>query len=517
MPYRLITGLDEPALAGLPTTPEPPPELTAELAGLLAARAGTHPDEPALLAARGGRTRTWADLSAAAAHWSGRARSQQAMRQRPVALAVADPIDFAAAFLGLLAAGATVAPLDPHAPLPGLEADLIEVGAPAGVALLVTDRDLPAGFQPQTPRAPVPADGAASAEPRTAATGIPRSGRVLLRSSGTTGNRKHILLAERQLLHTARAVARHHRLLPADRGLCPLPLFHVNAEVVGLLTTVVAGASLVVDDRFHRTDFWQLVDDHRVTWINAVPGVLALLADDKPTPSPHRVRFVRSASAPLPTAVLARFELTCGLSVLETYGMTEAASQITANPLDGPRKPGSVGLPVDTELRVVDRDGQPCAPLAIGSVEIRGDGVVAGPLPGGWLVTGDLGYLDADGYLFLTGRSGEVINRGGEKVFPRPIEEELLRDAAVLDAAVVAQPHPVLGSVPVAFVVSRTDDAGALAARLRRRCTDTLTKPRRPAALHVVRSLPAGPTGKTSRRLVREQQDELAARSVGRA
>lgn len=484
------------------------------VAALLAARATLSGNQPMLLAARGGRALSAVDLAASAAHWSAAVGNLGDTRRRPVGLAIADPLDFSAAFLGLLAAGATVAPLDPHAPLAQLEQDLADVGGPQGALLLVTDRDLPAAFAPGTARAGVPhrfaSRSAGEAPP-------PGAGQVLLRSSGTTGNRKLILLTERQLLHTARAVVRHHRLLPHDRGFNPLPLFHVNAEVVGLLAAVVSGASLVVDNRFHRSDFWQVVENLRVTWINAVPGILALLAADEPAPRPRHVRFVRSASAPLPIAVLERFERVCGVSVLETYGMTEAASQIAANPLAGPRKSGSAGRPVGTELRVLARDGAQCGAGEIGAIQIRGAGVLPGPLPGGWLVTGDIGYLDAEGYVFLTGRSGDVINRGGEKVFPRPVEEELLRDEDVVEAAVVAQPDPVLGSVPVAFVVSRAGDPRALAERLRQRCDAALAKARRPVAVHVVAALPTGATGKLSRRLVRDRQEELAAQRLASA
>jgi acyl-CoA synthetase (AMP-forming)/AMP-acid ligase II len=481
------------------------------LAALLARQGDECTGQPMLLAARGGRTLSAADLAASAGGWS--TRFDGAANSRPIALAIGDPLDFAAAFLGLLAAGVTVAPLDPNAPLPRLADDLAEIGGAEGIALLVTDRDVPAGFAPRIARPRTAPALESSAAPR-----FSRSGRVLLRSSGTTGGRKQILLTEGQLLHTAAAVARHHRLLPHDRGFSPLPLFHINAEVVGLLATVVSGASLVIDDRFHRGDFWQTVEAHRVTWINAVPGILALLATEAPVPPPRCVRFVRSASAPLPTAVLERFERATGLGVLETYGMTEASSQITANPLHGPRRPGSVGLPVASEVRVMAAAGTACAPGESGSIEIRGAGVVPGRLPGGWLVTGDVGHLDADGYLFLTGRSGDIINRGGEKVFPRPVEEELLRDEDVVDVAVVGRPDPVLGSVPVAFVVPRAPElAATLAARLRRRCEEQLARARRPAAVHIVWALPTGATGKVSRRLVCDEQEALVAQELASA
>ena len=177
------------------------------------------------------------------------------------------------------------------------------------------------------------------------------SGGIFLCTSGTTGTPKGIVLGEDQLSHVAAAVASHHRLSPADRGYCCLPLFHVNAEVVGLLATLAARACLVLDRKFSRRGFWALIAAQRITWINAVPAIITVLAMDPPatpapaTGAPGRVRFVRSASAPLPPSALRRFEGAFGIPVIETYGMTEAASMITANPLDGPRKAGSAGLP----------------------------------------------------------------------------------------------------------------------------------------------------------------------------
>jgi acyl-CoA synthetase (AMP-forming)/AMP-acid ligase II len=307
-------------------------------------------------------------------------------------------------------------------------------------------------------------------------------------------------------------VAGHHRLTAADRGYCALPLFHVNAEVVGLLATLSAGACLVLDGKFSRRGFWELIDARRITWINAVPAIITLLAGEPAAPVPHRVRFVRSASAPLSPAVLGRFEDATGLAVLETYGMTEAASMITANPLDGPRKPGSAGLPAGVELRVA-RTGQPrfapCQPFEVGRVQIRGGGVIrqyaAGGAAGaidheGWLDTGDLGHRDADGYLFLAGRTDDVINRGGEKIYPREIEDFLLAQPGVRAAAVVGAPDPVLGARPVAYVVASAPGlAAGLAEALDAACAAVLPRHTRPSACYLVDELPLGATGKIDR------------------
>jgi len=318
-------------------------------------------------------------------------------------------------------------------------------------------------------------------------------------------------------MHVAGSVAAYHRLTPADRGYCCLPLFHINAEVVGLLGTLAAGACLVVDRKFSRRGFWELIETRQITWINAVPAIITILAMDPPVATLGRVRFIRSASAPLAPSALRRFEETFGIPVVETYGMTEAASMITANPLDGPRKAGSAGRPAGTEVRVVSRDGdllRPCPPGTIGRVQIKGPGVITEYAAGGpagaidadgWLETGDLGHLDQDGYLFLAGRSDDVINRGGEKIYPREIEEFLLTQPGVRSAAVVAASDEVLGQRPVAYVIPATDPGGpGLADALRAACEAELPRPKRPAEFCLVPELPLGATGKVSRRRLRE-------------
>ncbi|HEX4220285.1 MAG TPA: AMP-binding protein, partial [Acidimicrobiales bacterium] len=335
----------------------------------------------------------------------------------------------------------------------------------------------------------------------------------------------------------------------------------------------------------HRTAFWALMEQHQVTWINAVPAIVSHLADPDPGEDvPSRIRFNRSASAPLPAATLSRFEDNTGIPVLETYGMTEAASQITANPLMGPRKPGSVGVPVGVELRItVDETVAPqetrspdespqeirspdespqetrsldettspdeatsageTAPIAEtecmqagiggsprdgsqpGHVEIRGPSVITAYggnrhrdrfTADGWLRTGDLGTLDDDGYLYLVGRTDDVINRGGEKVYPRDIEEAILTDPDVMAAAVVAEDDAVLGQVPVAFLVlqigvdaSDTGTVGFIANRVRKGLDATLVRSQQPVAIHVVEELPAGATGKVQRRALRHERPPI--------
>jgi acyl-CoA synthetase (AMP-forming)/AMP-acid ligase II len=282
-------------------------------------------------------------------------------------------------------------------------------------------------------------------------------------------------------------------------------MFHINALVVGVLSTLVAGSSLVLDQRFSIRSFWSTVDDNEVTWVNVVPAVIAVLAAAAPPPPTvcRRVRFARSASAPLAPAVLHRFEERCGISVLETYGMTEAASQITANPLDPMRRrPGSVGVPVGVQVRVVDEAGRPVPVGAVGKVDIKGASVSGR----GWLTTGDVGWLDDDGFLWLEGRDDDAINRGGEKINPAEIERVLLTDPRVRAAIVVGRAHAVVGEEPVAFVIADVapEERAQLAVELAERCQSSLSQFKWPVHITIAEALPAGPTGKVKRSVLRQ-------------
>src|SRR5580693_2887984 len=477
--------------------------------------------------AHGPRTVTYAGLRRGTRAWQRCLDDAGVPPGARVGIRLADPLGYATALVSLLGAGRVAVPLDPAAPA----AEVARVLAVARPVAVVSDGPevLPPGMPVLSRPDPDADPGPARSGPGSARSGPgpDRGGRaaggIFLCTSGTTGSPKGVLLSERQLTHVAVGVAIHHRLTPADRGYCCLPLFHVNAEVVGLLATLVARACLVLDRRFSRRGFWAVIEDKQVTWINAVPAIITVLAaDPSAAPSSGLVRFVRSASAPLSASVLERFERAFGIPVIETYGMTEAASMITANPLHGARKAGSAGLPAGAEVRIVRGDGQRCLTCpagAIGRVQIRGRGVISeyaenGPAgaidPDGWLDTGDLGHLDQDGYLFLAGRSDDVINRGGEKIYPREIEDFLMAQPGVWSAAVVAAQDDVLGERPVAYVVP----AGPwrrheLAEALREACEAALPRPKRPSAFYLVQELPLGPTGKVARHRLRDQKPQV--------
>jgi oxalate---CoA ligase len=470
---------------------------------------------------RDGRSLSFRDLDHAVTDWCSMLTRTAVGAGTTVGLVVGDPLEFSVAYLATIACGAWAAPLNPATPVHGtggLATDLARVGA----QIVFSDRPHPAGVDVRWVE--IGQEQLYVSSGRTGAAvegrGSGDTGGAVLSSSGTTGPPKVIPVHQSQLLCTARHVSSHHGLGPSERGFNSLPLFHINAEVVGLLASLVAGSCLVLDDGFHRTRFWELMDERKITWINAVPAIISRLADPLPDEAiPDRIRFARSASAPLPVATCARFEANTGIPVVETYGMTEAASQITANPVSGTRKPGSVGLPVGVELRVVAQ-GEPVAAGTTGLVEIRGASVITTYGGGhhsdridrdGWLRTGDLGHLDEDGYLYLDARSDDVINRGGEKIYPREIEEVLLADPQVAAAAVVGMHDDELGQVPVAFIVLRHEDPHAdrgavsvVAERIRMDLGAALVRSKRPVSLRVVQELPAGATGKVQHHVLRQ-------------
>jgi acyl-CoA synthetase (AMP-forming)/AMP-acid ligase II len=347
-----------------------------------------------------------------------------------------------------------------------------------------------------------------------------REGRACLMTSGSTGEPKVVVLTERQIVWTAGHVARSHALTPADRGLAVLPFSHVNAPVVSLCASLVAGSTVIIAPRFSLSRFWPWIERHHATWASVVPTILALLLRNE-QPSFHQgaLRFVRTAAAPLPSTHLRQFEQRFGVPVIETYGLTEAASQVCANPVPpGRRKPGSVGVPVGISLRI-------CSPQQAGEVSTLGDVTpsttgeicIAGPsvisayaggggadrFQDGWLRTGDLGYQDAGGYVYIVGRIHDVINRGGEKIAPREIEDVLLAHPSVLDAAAIGRPDPIYGEQVVAHVVVREAWTLALEGCLRTHCTANLSRNKVPASFVAEDELPRAATGKIDRNHLR--------------
>lgn len=331
---------------------------------------------------------------------------------------------------------------------------------------------------------------------------------LVLHTSGTTARPKLVGLTHAALYQSARAVAAGLNLSPADVGLVVMPLFHVHGLVAGVLAPLLAGSTVVVPAE-RSADLAGLLERSGATWMTAVPtllqGLLAQAADRVPD---HRLRLLRSCSSALPPAVGAALEAILGVPVIEAYGMTEGAHQIASNPLPpAARKAGSVGRATGPQLAVVDDDGDPVPHGTVGEVVVRGGSVITGYLErpeadaeafrNGWFRTGDLGRLDEDGYLFLVGRSKELINRAGEKIAPREIEDVLTEHPAVATAVVFGVADERLGEQVAAAVVLR-DDASEM--ELRRFIAAHLAPHKVPRRIMICPDIPKGPTGKLRRR-----------------
>jgi acyl-CoA synthetase (AMP-forming)/AMP-acid ligase II/thioesterase domain-containing protein len=336
---------------------------------------------------------------------------------------------------------------------------------------------------------------------------------LLLHTSGTTSRPKLVPLTQSNLYFSARNIGRSLELKPEDRCLNVMPLFHIHGLVAAVVASLAAGGSVVCTPGFLAHEFLSWIDEYRPTWYTAVPtihqSVLARAREMQDFAAPESLRFVRSCSAALSPSVMLELENLFGVPVCEAYGMTEAAHQMACNPLPPrPRKQGSVGLPTGIEITVMDESGHAVPEGAPGEIAIRGNTVTAGYLNngpaneaafcGGWLRTGDIGYFDADGYLFLNGRAKELINRGGEKISPREVEDALLTHPAIAQAAAFGMPEERLGEVVAAVAVLR---AGTTVSEMeiRSHAAGRLAYFKVPEQVRFVDEIPKGPTGKVQR------------------
>lgn len=337
---------------------------------------------------------------------------------------------------------------------------------------------------------------------------------LILHTSGSTGRPKRVPLSHANLSISAQNVARSYALSPRDVSLCVMPLFHVHGLVASTLATLASGGTVVVPGKFSPLSFWRVARDYGVTWYSAVPTIHQLLlaraeAGKRPAGSEH-LRFIRSCSASLPPQVMHDLEAAFGAPVLEAYGMTEAAHQMASNPLPpGARLPGSVGRGTDVRVSIMDDNGKHLPPGERGEVVIQGPNVIRGyennpeanatSFVDGWFRTGDQGVLDENGYLTLVGRLKELINRGGEKISPREIDEVLLEHPAIAEAVCFGVPHKTWGEEVAAAVVLRNP---ATEADLLAYCKERLADFKRPKQIHITDTIPRTATGKIQRRVV---------------
>jgi len=337
---------------------------------------------------------------------------------------------------------------------------------------------------------------------------------LVLHTSGSTGRPKRVPLRHFNLAISAANIANTYALSAEDISLCIMPLFHIHGLIGSAMSTLLSGGTLVVPTKFNALSFWRTVRDHRVTWFSGVPTmhqVLLARAHDKPVEA-ETLRFIRSCSAPLSPELIHKIENLFGVPFVEAYGMTEAAHQMTSNPLPPRyRKAGSVGVGAGIRISVMDKDGNELSTNQRGEIVIQGASVFRGyennpeantrALVRGWFRTGDEGYLDDDCYLHLTGRIKDIIIRGGENVAPHEVDEVLLKHPAVGAAVTFPYSHPTLGEEVAAAVVLHEPN-GATETALLKHCRGWLAEYKCPKKIYLVQSIPTTATGKIRRRAV---------------
>jgi acyl-CoA synthetase (AMP-forming)/AMP-acid ligase II len=515
------------------SNPYEPPAISG-LFDLPAQHAHDRPDAPALVIGSDRVPISYGELVAMVDDVANRLESLRLRRGDAVGLVGANNADFVVALLGAARAGLVVAPLDPALPrseltirLERLGAQALLVGRPALGAEPVAPLDVPTWnlevdvAADTTPTVTLDAESGAlrRRQPKTA---LSERDALVLFTSGTTAQAKMVPLTHENLTASVRAICASYELGPDDATVAVMPLFHGHGLIAALLASLASGGCVLLPERgrFSAHSFWDDMRAATATWFTAVPTIHQILlqrsASEYPGPSAVTLRFVRSCSAPLTMATARRIERTFGVPVLSAYGMTETAHQATSQPLPlrGPVKDGSVGQASGVRIRIVDPDGRTCSAGAEGEVWVLGPAVARGYLGNpaetarnfvtGWFRTGDLGLVDEDGYLFLTGRIKNIINRGGEKISPEHVEAILAECSGVTEAAVFAIPDATFGErVGGAVVVSQDERFGS--EQILQECRAKLSPFEIPERLEVVAALPHTAKGALDRRAVQDQ------------
>jgi long-chain acyl-CoA synthetase len=486
-------------------------------------RAAEQPGAPYLVAPETGASLSYGELRRASLELGRFLAGAGLVKGDKVALMLHNSYQTAGLLIGTMYAGCTVVPLN----LLSQRSQLEYVLAHSDTRLVFTSAELaPAlhaalagvGREVQVvvidPDAASILDSAGLAE-RPAPEITEADDALLMYTSGTTGKPKGVLHTQSSVCAGGEFTSAAHRLTREDRVMCALPLYHINGQIVTAVAPLVHGGSVVMPHRFSAGSYWAIVARYGCTWINVVPTIIAYLLD---APDPReqgidisQVKFCRSASAPLAPELHRAFEARFGVSIIETFGMTETNAPCFTSPHEPEeRKIGSPGRAYGNEAKIIDPATGATQPAGtVGEIMVRGDNVMKcyykDPVAtaktlgaDGWMHTGDLGYLDEDGFLFVTGHIKELIIKGGENIAPREIDEALLRHPAVLEAAAVGIPDPAYGQEIMACVVLRPGKTCS-AADLLDFSRAELGAYKTPKVVKFLESLPKGPSGKVQR------------------
>jgi acyl-CoA synthetase (AMP-forming)/AMP-acid ligase II len=481
------------------------------------------PQQPALIVPDSAEVLTYAQVASRVEALAQRLADLTVRRGDRVALALPNGPDVVLLLLAITALGAAAAPLNPaytEAEFGFFLADIAPrlllipaSGSAAASAAAAAAGTTLVGVRPDGDGPPqLLYDGGSAGSQRSFEQGDAEDVAVVLHTSGTTSRPKQVPLRQRNLMASARTIAGHYRLGPADVSFCVMPLFHIHGLVASTFAALGSGGAVITPRRFTPSRFWPQARDHNVTWLSAGPTLHQMILDKAdPNGAPGTLRFVRSCSSALAPALLERAEREYGAPMLEAYGMTEASHQISSNPLPpAARVPGSVGVPTSTQIAIADADGTLLPDGGGGEVVIRGPGVMSGYVNnpaataeaffGDWFRTGDYGVL-RDGYLYLEGRLKEMIIRGGENIAPAEIEQVLQSHPAVRDAVCFGVADQKYGELVGAAV---TLGSAVEVAELIEHCRQRLAPFKVPARIDIVADIPRTPTGKVQRRRVAE-------------
>lgn len=486
-------------------------------------RAAETPEAAFLIDPQSGETISYGDLAHRVRAFAGNLRDQGHRPGEPIAFALNNGPLSALAILGLFYGGwcATAINMVSGRDTIGYVLDHSEAGlviAQDSTAAAVAEAQAAAGLAvPVAMLTPRMFERDACDKGQQAGT-APRDDALLMYTSGTTGKPKGVVLTHANLLAGGCATALAHELESGDRAMCVLPLYHINGLIVTVMAPLVSGGSVVMPGKFSVTTFWPTMAAQDCSWFSVVPTQISYLlhaeaiADER---KPRRLRFGRSASAPLSPDVQQAFEKRFNVPIIETMGLTETAAQILSNPLPpAPRKIGSPGIAFGNEVMIADKMQTEVPRGVEGEVLVRGPSVMKHYLKNekataealtidGWLRTGDLGRMDDDGYVFITGRLKELIIKGGENIAPREIDEALYTHPDIIEAAAFACPCSSYGQ-RIEAAVKLTPESSLSEADLITLCQDKIGKFKSPDRIYVMNELPKGPSGKIQRNKLAE-------------
>jgi len=506
-------------------------ENAPKITDLVNTRARSNPDRPALVMPDE-TFLSYGDLAAAISRVSRFLIERGLVRSKRIAVIMPDGPEMIVALLAISHVAVYV-PLNPKLSSEELANQLKIIGADAVMvrqdALFVTGQDnhdavLPViTMHPYKPgsQSSFAVDSSALPINETVPIQLPRGDDVaiILTTSGTTSDPKVVPLTHANLCWAARNNADFFSMGENDRCLNVIPQYHIYSIVASILGSLAAGGSVICTESFRPDEFVDMLGRLTPTWYAASPAVhqaiMRYIVASQFSPVRHFLSCIRSGGAPLSTKLQKQLEQCFGVMVVQGYGLTETSAMGTRNPpIPGRIKPGSAGVVTGCEMQILGEDGHALAHDQVGAILIKGPGVTSGyeahqdssatSFVNGWFVTGDEGFLDEDGYLFISGRTKELINRGGEKFSPYEVEHALSDHPDVVDVAVYAVPHERLGEVPMAMVVLRAE-AGVEPAHLKSFLRDKIALHKVPVEVIPVREIPRNPSGKVQRHLLSKQ------------